>query len=61
MVLEKTSRLVRVTPDAATLSLIIPADLVKDSRFPFAKNGDNVTVKIDGENKRLLIEELKNE
>jgi hypothetical protein len=58
VVLEKISRLTKANPQAATLYLVIPADLVKDSEFPFA-NGDNITIKIDPAHQRLVIEAIR--
>lgn len=55
--LEKQSKIVKLNPDAATLYLIIPADLVKDSTFPF-QEGEPVNVRIDPVNARLIVEPL---
>ena len=55
--LEKQSKIVKLNPDAATLYLIIPADLVKDSAFPF-KEGEFVKVRIDAVNSRLIVEPI---
>jgi hypothetical protein len=37
--------------------LYIPADVYKDSQFPF-KPKEQVTVKIDTENDRLIVEKI---
>ena len=55
--LEKQSKIVKLNPDAATLYLVIPADLVKDSVFPF-QEGESVNVRIDPVNARLIVEPL---
>ena len=54
--LKKRSRIFRVKGQATAL-LTIPADLVKDSAFPF-KVPERVLVSIDGE--RLIVEKVEN-
>ena len=57
MVLEKKCKIVKLNPEAATLYLLLSADLVKDSAFPF-KEGEFVKVRIDPVNARLIVEPL---
>jgi len=53
MVLEAESKLSLLNPKWHTLVLTIPADLAKDSAFPF-KPGERVRIRISG--KRLVVE-----
>lgn len=41
-----------------TMYVQIPAEIVRDSQFPFTVNTKRVKVKIDVENKRLIVEKL---
>jgi len=57
MVLEATTR---ITGDmkGRRLRIYIPVDITIDSAFPF-KTGDTVKIRIDHNNKRLVIERVK--
>ncbi|MHA1722512.1 MAG: hypothetical protein ACTSXW_05475 [Candidatus Baldrarchaeia archaeon] len=56
MVLEKETTITKEGRSGA--KIYIPADIVKDSQFPF-KIGEKVLLKIDTENNRLIIEKIK--
>ena len=53
--LKKKSRIIKVKGQTTAL-LTIPADLVKDSQFPF-RVPEDVIVRIDG--KRLIVEKVQ--
>ncbi len=53
MALEGKAKIVQ-SPNAYTQYLIIPSALVRDSQYPF-KEGDTVTIKVDVQNKILII------
>lgn len=53
MVLEEKVKLVQ-SPNAHTQYLIIPSALVRDSQYPF-KDGGRVRIKVDVQNKTLII------
>jgi len=53
MVKEAKSKLASLKPRWHTLIITIPADLAKDSAFPF-KPGDRLRIRISG--KRLVVE-----
>jgi len=55
MVLEADSK-VYSRGDAKTLHVVVPADVVVDSQFPF-KDGDRVHVKVEGD--RIVVTRIK--
>jgi antitoxin component of MazEF toxin-antitoxin module len=54
MVLEKNSKIIRLNPKGATLALIIPADIVKDSVFQF-EEGSVVKITVDPEKPQFIV------
>ncbi|MHA1582815.1 MAG: hypothetical protein ACTSYM_10050 [Candidatus Baldrarchaeia archaeon] len=56
LVLEKETTITREGRSGA--KIYIPADIVKDSQFPF-EIGEKVLIKIDIENSRLIVEKIK--
>lgn len=54
--LEGQSRIVRMG-SAFTMSVIVPAHLVRDSTFPFDRKGEKIAIRIEGG--RLVAEKLK--
>ena len=58
LVLEKETTITREGRSGA--KIYIPADIVKDSQFPF-KIGEKVLLRIDVENNRLIVEKVMRE
>jgi hypothetical protein len=58
MTLEANARLMK-SPNSATLYLAIPADMVKDSQFPFRRDGDAVFLEVKPEDETIIISGLK--
>jgi hypothetical protein len=55
-VIESPAKIVK-TSNAKTRFITVPSAVASDDRFPF-KTGETVNVRIDPENKRVIVEKL---